>query len=96
MTRARFYQGKAWRRLARAFMLSKSYVCERCGRPAEIAHHKAYITPQNVGDPEIALNAANLEALCLACHNAEHFGAGGAVLRGLEFDDDGNLKRRSG
>ncbi len=73
MTQAGFYQTKAWRRLARAFMLSKSYICERCGRPAEIAHHKTHITPQNLHDPAITLNAQNLEALCLTCHNWEHF-----------------------
>jgi hypothetical protein len=34
-------------------------------QPAEIAHHKIYLTAENVTDPDIALNPDNLEALCL-------------------------------
>jgi 5-methylcytosine-specific restriction endonuclease McrA len=94
MTQAQFYRSGAWKRLARAFMLSKSYICERCGKPAEIVHHKKRITPANLADPAITLNADNLEAVCIECHNGIHFGAGGAVLRGLEFDENGDLKRR--
>ena len=94
MTQKQFYHSAAWRRLSRAFLLSRSYICERCGKPAEIAHHKRYITPENLNDPAIALNAENLEALCLDCHNTEHFSAGGAVLQGLVFTPDGDLQKR--
>ncbi len=87
----KFYHSRAWARLARVFLLSKNYICERCGSPAEIAHHKEYLTAQNLNDPNIALNPANLEALCLKCHNKEHFGQGGATAAGYEFDDNGNL-----
>ena len=80
-----------WRRLSRVFLLSKNYICERCGLPAEIAHHRRYLTPRNVNDASIALNPDNLEALCMACHNAEHFGAGRAVVQGLTFDENGDL-----
>ena len=91
MNNAAFYQSKAWRRLSRAFLLSKSYICERCGGPAEIAHHKIYITPINITDPAVTLNPANLEAVCLNCHNTEHFSAGGAVAAGLEFNQNGDI-----
>lgn len=91
MTQREFYHSAAWRRLSRAFLLSKDYICERCGAPAEIAHHRRYLTPVNVDDPDIALNPANLESLCMNCHNAEHFSAGGVTAQGLTFDDDGNL-----
>lgn len=91
MTQREFYHSAAWRRLSRAFLLSKNYICERCGAPAEIAHHKRYLTPANVNDPDIALNPANLESLCLNCHNAEHFSAGGVTAEGLTFDDRGEL-----
>ena len=94
MNKALFYQSKAWRRLSRAFLLSKSYICERCGNPAGFAHHKTHITAANVGNPDITLNPANLEALCLECHNTEHFGTGGAIAAGLEFDGNGDLKVR--
>lgn len=91
MTQREFYHSAAWRRLSRAFLLSKNYICERCGAPAEIAHHRRYLTPANVDDPDIALNPANLESLCLTCHNAEHFSAGGVTAEGLTFDDRGEL-----
>ena len=88
---AAFYHSKAWKRLSRAFLLSKNYICERCGRPAEIAHHKIYLTEENMTDPDIALTPDNLEALCLDCHNQEHFGSGGATAPGLSFDENGDL-----
>ena len=67
-----FYSGKAWRRVSTAYMSSKSYICERCGKPAVICHHKKWLNDVNVNDPSIALSFDNLEALCLDCHNAEH------------------------
>jgi len=78
-----FYNSTAWRRLSRAFLCSKNYICERCGSLAEIAHHKTYLTAENVGDASISMNAELLEALCKNCHNTEHFGTGGAVLAGI-------------
>lgn len=92
MNHAVFYHSNTWRRLSRAFLLSKSYICERCGRPASIAHHRQYITAANVNDPTVTLNADGLEALCLDCHNTEHFGTGGAIAAGLQFDENGNLR----
>ncbi len=71
--------------------MSKYYICERCGQPAEIAHHKIYLLPGNITNPDISLNPANLEALCMNCHNAEHFGTGGATAAGIVFDDNGNV-----
>lgn len=91
MTKQEFYHSKAWKHLSRAFLLSKNYICERCGKPAEIAHHKTHLTAANILDPEISLNPANLEALCVECHNTEHFGQGGATAAGLAFDENGNL-----
>jgi len=86
-----FYSTKRWRQLSRAFLLSKSYICERCGRPAEIAHHRIRLTAANIKSPEISLNPAVLESLCLGCHNTEHFSAGGVVAAGLAFDDYGEI-----
>ncbi len=91
MSNVAFYSSATWRRLSRAFLLSKNYICERCGQSAEITHHRRYLTPWNVNDADVALNPDNLEALCMACHNAEHFGTGGAVAQGLTFDDNGDL-----
>jgi len=57
---------------------------------ARIVHHRQHITPQNIHDPSITLGWANLEALCIDCHNAEHMG-GSACAPGLAFDAAGNL-----
>lgn len=91
MTQQEFYHSRAWKRLSRAFLLSRNYICGRCGKPAEIAHHRTYLTVENLHDPAISLNPANLEALCKDCHNAEHFGQGGATAAGLAFDDNGDI-----
>lgn len=86
-----FYTSKAWRDTQKAYMLSKNYICERCGRPACIVHHKTYITPKNITDPNITLNWDNLEALCATCHQNEHFITGQVTAKGVGFDEKGNL-----
>ena len=86
-----FYTSKAWRDTQKAYMLSKNYICERCGKPAVIVHHKTYITPNNINDPNITLNWNNLEALCRDCHNKEHFINTQVTADGLAFDSSGNL-----
>ncbi|MBR0198085.1 MAG: HNH endonuclease [Kiritimatiellae bacterium] len=48
-------------------MAEKNYICERCGAPAVICHHREYLNERN------ALDKHNLEALCFRCHNEEHF-----------------------
>jgi len=95
MTQKQFYNSAAWRRLSKAFLTSRNYICERCGAPAAIAHHKKYLTPANIDKPEISMNPDNLEALCLDCHNAEHFSAGGAIADGYTFDADGNIIQKA-
>ena len=96
MSKVVFYRSAAWRRLSRAFLLSRNYICERCGQPAEIAHHRQYLTPRNMNNPDISLNPDNLEALCMACHNTEHFGTGGVVAQGLTFDETAICRRNGG
>ena len=86
-----FYASQAWKRTEAAYMESVHHVCERCGRPAAVVHHKRYLTPDVMGNPEITLGWDNLEALCLDCHNREHFG-GSPTAPGLEFGSDGQLR----
>lgn len=73
-----FYHSAAWQRCRASYISSVGGLCERCYnrgiiRPGYIVHHKTYITPENLGDPNIALDFNNLEYLCLDCHNSEHF-----------------------
>lgn len=48
-------------------------MCERCHSALGfIVHHKKYITPENINDPNITLSWDNLEYICQDCHNIEH------------------------
>lgn len=84
-----FYNSKEWRRVSTAYMSSKLYICERCGKPAQICHHKTWLNGSNVNDPNIALSFDNLEALCIECHNAEHGLQHSITL----FNEDGSIAR---
>ena len=73
----RFYNSKAWRYCRKTFLQTKDYNCERCGTIddpifADVAHHRIYLTRENINDPGISLSWNNLEALCQKCHNEEH------------------------
>lgn len=83
-----FYTGKAWKETAAAYMLSVNYICERCGEPAKICHHKTWLTRNNISNPYITLSWDNLEALCQDCHNKEHHTT--EKLR-YSFDEEGNI-----
>ncbi len=74
---AEFYNSKAWKDCRRAYAKSKSGLCERCLRngivkAGVIVHHKTHLSPENITDPDVALNWDNLELLCRDCHGAEH------------------------
>ena len=67
-----FYNSAAWIKCKNSYIKSVHGLCERCGEPGYIVHHKKYITPKNINDPSITLNHDNLEYLCQKCHNEEH------------------------
>jgi 5-methylcytosine-specific restriction enzyme A len=91
----RFYKSAAWRKCRDAYFKSKFGLCERCKQPGDIVHHKDYIKPENINDPNITLNHDNLELLCQACHNSEHFGQYGVTREDVMFDENGDLIQRS-
>ena len=93
MNTKQFYWTKEWRKTAALFMEYKGGICERCGRLAHIIHHKKYITPENVTNPDISLNWDNLEALCFECHNREH-NAGTSIAEGPCCDENGDIQER--
>ena len=88
-----FYASAAWQHCRAAYIEHVHGLCERCHRPGWIVHHKIYLTPDNINDPDVALSFDNLEYLCLDCHNAEH-GSGDCepVREGLFFDEFGDLR----
>lgn len=87
-----FYKSKAWQDCRDAFFVSRFGLCERCGKPGMIVHHKIKLTPENINSPSVTLNWENLELLCIDCHNREHGGA--STAEGLAFDENGNLIQR--
>lgn len=87
-----FYKSTAWERCRRGYLASVGGLCERCkaeGKvvPAAIVHHKIYLREENYKDASIALNFDNLEALCISCHNQEHFKSEEQIQRRWEFND---------
>lgn len=86
----RFYKSAAWKKCRDAFFAARFGLCERCGGPGKIVHHKIWLTPNNIDDPAVSLNWDNLELLCQKCHNEEHH-AKEPVAKGLRFDEEGNL-----
>ena len=85
-----FYNSKAWVSCREGYMQSQHYICERCGDMAIICHHKEYITPANIDDPNITLNWDLLEAVCQTCHNLEHHSSNISAT-GLSFNSKGEL-----
>ena len=76
-TATKFYNSKAWIRCKEAYLESKNHLCERClaegvYTPADIVHHKVYLTDENFGDPALMFGFDNLELLCSKHHNDEH------------------------
>lgn len=89
----KFYKSKAWQDCRHAYFIYRHGLCERCGRPGKIVHHKTYLTPSNINDPDITLNWNNLELVCQDCHNEEHHSTD-AAAKELMFDDNGDLIKR--
>lgn len=87
----KIYHTSAWRKLRRYYYGKQHGVCERCGRPGDIVHHKVHINESNVNDPSITLNEKLLELLCHECHNKEHKQIHSATRKGMGFDEEGNL-----
>ena len=74
-----FYSSGTWIACRDSYLKYVGGLCERCKKkgsyvPAVIVHHKEHLSPENFDDPSIVYGFDNLEALCLRCHNKEHFG----------------------
>ena len=74
-----FYTSWPWIKCSRGYAAEKNHLCERCLAkglivPGVEVHHKIRLTPENLNNPEIALNFDNLELLCKNCHMEEHRG----------------------
>ena len=91
-----FYNSKKWKRCKESYKAERIKIdggfCEVCHEKiGYIVHHKVTLTPENINNPDIALNHNLLSYECKDCHD-EHEGHGirekGAGLLVL-FDGDG-------
>lgn len=71
------YGSQRWKKCRAAYLKSVGGLCERClkrgiYRPAEIVHHKIFLSEETVNDPEVVYAFKNLEAVCRQCHEEIH------------------------
>lgn len=90
-----FYTSTQWQYTRDAYFNSKQGLCERCLAknkivPGDIVHHKIWLNPSNIKDPNISLNWNNLELLCKSCHTKEHQGQP-CISEGLIFNENGDV-----
>lgn len=88
-----FYASKSWRQTREYIFKRDMGLCARCGKPGEIVHHKVYLSPKNINNPDVTLSEDNLELLCRECHAIEHEGQLPTACD-LMFDSNGNLVKR--
>jgi 5-methylcytosine-specific restriction endonuclease McrA len=87
-----FYESKAWKQCRHDYLELRHGLCERCGEPGNIVHHKIHITPGNISNPDITLNFDNLKCVCQDCHAAEHAkDSSTAIKKELTFTADGDI-----
>ena len=84
----KIYKSRKWKKVRECYLSSRNYICELCGNPAVIVHHKTPINSTNINDLEILYSFDNLQALCIECHNKIHFSN---QQKNYTFDELGNL-----
>lgn len=90
-----FYKSRAWRIMRAEILRRDLYTCEECGARATEVHHEIELTPENIGDPNIALNPDLLHSLCHDCHTAITQGTADCDEE-FFFDADGQLTPQGG
>jgi 5-methylcytosine-specific restriction protein A len=63
--------GANWRRIRDRYLRDHPF-CERCGKPAELVHHKVRLAEGGTN------SLHNLESLCSVCHGLHHAKVGDA------------------
>ena len=77
-----FYNGKRWKKCRDSYIEDRISIdggmCEECkDEQGYIVHHKIPLTPENINNPDIALNHKYLEYVCKECHDEfENHGVG--------------------
>ena len=70
----RFYRSKPWRDCRAAYIARRLLIdgglCEQCReQQGYIVHHLVTLTPENIGNPAVALNHSLLAYVCKDCHD---------------------------
>lgn len=86
-----FYNSKEWQKCRAAYISHRKSVdggiCETCHeKPGYIVHHKTELTPENINNPNIALNFDNLKYDCHICHNKEGKEKAEAVTGMIQYE----------
>lgn len=85
-----FYNSIRWKKLRLYICQTRNWTCEECGDYGDQVHHIIEITPDNINDSDVTLNADNLQLLCERCHNSKRK-SDLDYNPDLEFDEFGNL-----
>lgn len=85
-----FYHSKEWLSCRASFITKRITIdggmCQYCHeRVGYIVDHVEELTPENINDPEIALNHNNFKYACTICHNIKTLSKSMVA----DFDDDG-------
>ena len=103
-----FYNSATWQSVRQSVLERSGGLCERCWkkgiiRTADVVHHKIFLTPKNIRDPNVSLNPKHLEALCQDCHAEAHSsktrrryrvdGSGEVVIREEEYPPRSDAER---
>lgn len=90
-----FYDSMQWRKCRKSFISERISIdgglCQQCHeRMGYMVHHTTMLTPDNISNPDIALNHDLLEYVCKPCHDREkgHFLNKKAGLL-VAFDESG-------
>lgn len=65
-----FYLSAAWENTRAAYLMSQDFICERCGEPAKIVHHKRWLNRDNINDTDNNLLKTHFLNVALK-HNME-------------------------
>lgn len=73
----KFYHSKAWSNIREYVFKRDNGLCQSCLKkgdevPGDEVHHKIFLKPTNINDPNITLNEHNLILLCRDCHLKIH------------------------
>ena len=90
-----FYRSKDWRACRAAYIARRLRIdgglCEECrDQQGYIVHHLVALTPENIGNPAVALNHSLLAYVCKDCHDRyEGHGLGRGKPMACAFDASG-------